>query len=243
MKYKAKTTCFILIVIVFTALLLISWKDLSLQEFYSMFSFTFFPEKAKVDHLIKMKKPKANLEIIVLGSVHYQHVETDDYPLWELKSVIKNTNPNAVFVEIRPKAIDNGNWGEGPIEMPFCAFVAKELNYKVHGMDDWSNDMETREDRMVENILLQAQPYKKILIITGYSHVPGFIQRFKDNGFFNVNWAFEDRKCLLKKEVRMKYPDGYKKSYFAVFEKIKAGQSRFDTKWMDRRLQFLDNVK
>ncbi|MBT3223350.1 MAG: hypothetical protein HN348_30110, partial [Proteobacteria bacterium] len=94
-----------LFVVIIAAVVLI-WI-LPMAEIASAVAFRWFPDHAKVSHLIRMTTPIAEKEILILGTVHYQHVETDRYPLMELKSVIEASETDLLLVEILPEAAED----------------------------------------------------------------------------------------------------------------------------------------
>lgn len=178
-------------------------------------------------------------EIIILGTAHYLHTETKSYPLWEIKSVILEVQPDIVLVEIRPSAIATRDRGEGPIEMPFCAFVAKEAGFAVGGMDDWSEKMEVRENHMMANILKSIQGTKRALVITGFSHVPAFLKRLQARGYRKEPWPELARQQLFLQPVKKEFPQELAKAYRAAIKKAERGENAFNSEWSARRLAFL----
>jgi hypothetical protein len=77
------------------------------------------PEQFKVDHLVRLRLPATGQEIVILGTVHNDHLGPGSrYPLWQLKAAILGLKPDLVLVEIKPEAIAADHWAEGPIEMP-----------------------------------------------------------------------------------------------------------------------------
>jgi hypothetical protein len=215
---------------------------LPVREIYSFAEFSLYPARAKSSHLVRLENPASKLEVVLLGSAHYLHIDSESYPLWELKSAIETLSSDAVFVEIRPESINNGNWGEGPVEMPFCAFVAKDLGLDVKGMDDWSQSMETREGRMVQNILEQSRNYHKILVVTGYSHLPGLTDRLLTQGFVEVEWPRSEREKLFKSGPEKSFPAGLREAYLREFRQVDLGDSDFNEAWVSRRQKLVDQI-
>lgn len=216
---------------------------LPISEIVSAISFQWSPDRARASHLIRLEDPASGQEILILGTVHYQHVETDRYPLSMLESVIAHSEADLLLVEIHPESSANGRWAEGPIEMPYCALVAGELGIDVKGMDDWSTDHGLREDRMVENILSATAVVDRTLVVTGFSHVRGFRERLEQLGFQLADWPLAERRALFEHPVDPGYPAGLRDAYQFAIDRAQQEKTPFlDPEWIQRRTVFLETL-
>jgi hypothetical protein len=145
-------------------------------------------------------------------------------------------------VEIRPEAVRGGHWGEGPIEMPFCALVARNAGITTFGMDDWSDKMERREDRMVQNITEQIAGAKRVLVMTGYSHIAGFVHRLQKKGYVLQDWSKAERKKLLRRPVDKRCPPELRQAYADAIRRAQAGITHYNKKWIRVRQRFLKTL-
>ena len=226
----------ILLVLLATTAAILPWREL-----WSAAQFVIAPEVAKTAHMVRLRNAERQA-LTVIGTVHYRHIETTSYPLWELKAILATLKPTMVFVEERPESIAAGAWGEGPVEMPFCAFVAKEMGIAVRGMDDWSQDFSTREDKMVVNVLDHLPATGDAVVMTGSSHVPGFTARLTRRGFVLDEWSEDERRTALKTTVEHTYPPGLLAAYLTAIELAEAAKGPFDAGWAARRRPFVATI-
>ncbi len=218
-----------------------TFRLLPVTELVSFFQFKIMPERAKVAHMARFKRGYQTITMV--GTVHWDHFESNRYPIWELLSVIQTLKPPLVLVEIRPEAVDAGQIGEGPIEMPVCLLAARQEGIVVSGMDDWSNDMERREDRMAENILARGSSTRGALVFTGYSHIEGLGRRLAKAGFVREYWKMEDRRALLKQPVDARWPQGLRAAYEGSIARVEQGEDKhYDQDWARRRKAFVASL-
>lgn len=148
--------------------------------------------------------------VYLLGTIHADHLSTEDYSLLHLEAVIDHLRPDLLLVESRPEELEKDNWGDGPIEMPFASLTARALGIQVAGMDWWRKEdtrnvlelfiitnSEEREERMMQNILLNLPGRRTALILTGFSHIEGFRQRLRAAGFAEANFPSEEKRALF----------------------------------------------
>lgn len=214
------------------------------------------PDYAKKVTFVKVGKESQ--EIYLLGTIHGQHLTTKDYSLSHIGSVIKNLNPDLVLVESRPEELAKDNWGDGPLEMPFASLTAKSMGISVGGMD-WSDKNvnpgttnETRDDKMVTNILQSVKGYRKVLVLTGFSHVPEFTTRLQKEGYKEMAFSnTEKEKLFLTPNTKFLYPKGM--SYY-IEKKINVEKDELskekDPEWIsaiknviESRQELLKNIK
>ncbi|MFW6030429.1 MAG: hypothetical protein ACOCRO_09280 [Halanaerobiales bacterium] len=187
-------------------------------------------------------------DIYILGTIHDRHLTTNEYSLLHIKAVIKNLKPDLLLVESRPTQLEHDNIGDGPIEMPFANLTARSLNISVAGMDWWSINMEEktnnrRDDKMVSNILKEVPGYKKVLILTGFSHVGEFVPRLNEVGYKVVEFSDDRKKKLFSGiEEKLTFPTGMK-HYIEkriIIDK-KTLESINDKKWKEKYQNVIKN--
>ena len=141
-------------------------------------------------------------EVFLLGTIHSDHLAISAYSLWHLKAVILHLSPELLLVESRPEEMERGNTGDGPVEMPFAALVAQSEGIEFRGMDWWTMgdeglDNEIRENQMFEIIMHETAGHKKILILTGWSHVEGFRNRLASLGYEEMPFPASEKRALF----------------------------------------------
>ncbi|PCJ18611.1 MAG: hypothetical protein COB02_10760 [Candidatus Cloacimonadota bacterium] len=226
------------IVVVIALLIFIVVFLLPLKEIKSFLDFKLFPSGAKLRYFKKLVNKK-NQTVYLLGTAHYMHIANKDYSFWHIKAVIKSLSPDLLLVEIRDSALSKGRWGEGPIEMPFAALVAKNNKIIVHGMDDWSDQFTIRENNMVKNSLDKIDVSKKTLILTGFSHISGFLKRFEKSGFQEQHFSSKNKKSIFKKTVNKKFPLKLSEELNKMIHLVKEGQTRYNDNWAKKRKLFI----
>lgn len=176
--------------------------------------FKIHPGCAKNITFIKLQKGEQS--IYILGTIHGAHLSVTGYSLWHIEAVIKNLHPDLVLVESCPEELNKDNWGDGPIEMLFSSLTAMELGIPVKGMDWWDLSLlgarrsnKKREDKMFAQASCHISNQRKILIITGFSHVPEFTQRFLREGYSRTVFplAHKDKLFALTDKEEL-YPLG-----------------------------------
>lgn len=230
-----------IISIIAVAALGISLAMLPLKELISFLDFKFFPESAKFRQVVRLSD-KAGHHVVVVGTIHYDHIGNDHYSFWNLKSVLEILKPELVLVEFRPEANSAGRLGEGPIEMPFIALTAKQFGLRVDGMDDWSEDFETRENHMVENVKNRIGDSRLTLVFTGYSHLPGFVRRLRSSGFSDQPMSKEEIVHIFSMPVEQKFPDGLAVEYKKIAAWVESGPTKYNLEWARRRKKFAEDI-
>ncbi|MCL4517401.1 MAG: hypothetical protein M1379_17775 [Firmicutes bacterium] len=143
-------------------------------------------------------------EIYILGTIHGRHLKTGDYSLQQIRAVVKNLRPDLLLVESRQEELKRDNLGDGPVEMLFANLEARSLGIEVGGMDWWTKKgmkpgrtNKARDDKMVENILQSVPGHKKVLVLTGASHVLEFVPRLKKAGYSSAPFGKGDKDRLF----------------------------------------------
>ncbi len=222
---------------VFVLLAVVPWSELA-----SFLQFQLAPERAKLAHVVRFRQAShEDRELVLVGSAHYLHIEAGGgYPLWELKSLMTALRPTRVFVEIRPESIQAGRWGEGPVEMPFCAHAARDQGIPVYGIDDWAQPMAKREHNMVQELTRNLGAGLNLTFV-GFSHVEGFSELLLDQGFEPVEWEDGQPGEAFSTQVDERYPSGLRESYQAAITAVEEGTSPFDAGWAEKRRGFVSS--
>ena len=184
----------------------------------------------------------AGQDVYLLGTIHGGHLTTTGYSLLHLKAVIAHLRPDLLLVESRPEELARDNWGDGPIEMPFASLTARTEGIQVRGMDWWTMtadhqiESDARENRMFQNILAALPGHRRILILTGFSHVEGFQQRFLANGYSKAAFSSAEKEALFDTAgLTYLFPPGmthYIEKRIAIDQSTLASET--DSFWRDR---------
>lgn len=157
----------------------------------------------------------AGREIYLLGTLHGRHLTTSDYSLLHLQSVQAHLRPDLLLIESRPEELARDNLGDGPIEMLFAGLTAKTMGVDVAGFDSWSMtadhevNSDEREDRMFANVSGQLAERRKVLILTGYSHVAGFERRLVASGYRPTAFSSAEKQVLFDTRGQaLRFPPG-----------------------------------
>lgn len=183
-------------------------------------------------------------ELYLLGTIHEGHLTTPSYSLWHLQAVLEHLKPDLLLVESRPVELAKGNWGDGPIEMPFASLTAQAEGTEVQGMDWWVKESVTamgsnsdeREDRMFQNILTALPNHRTVLILTGWSHVEGFQRRLRGKRYDELPFSSAERQGLFDMAgITPVFPKGMTHYIQKRIEIDRlALQSETDSFWQDR---------
>lgn len=130
-----------------------------------------------------------------------------------------------MLVESRPEELAKGNWGDGPIEMPFASLHARSKSMATDGFDFWvagthaiRRSDDTREDRMVENVLARLAGHRVVLVLTGYSHVAELGSRLVARRWSTSPLADDTKRALFETAgMTLRFPSGM---HDAITERI-----------------------
>jgi hypothetical protein len=142
-------------------------------------------------------------EVYLLGTIHGDHLTTPGYSLWNVGAVVTRLHPDLLLVEERPDFVAKGHLGDGPVEMPFASLTAKADGIAVEGMDwfvmDASHQVDppAREDHMFANIAVALPGHRKVLILTGFSHLEAFAPKLAALGWTAAPFAAADKERLF----------------------------------------------
>ncbi len=92
-----------------------------------------------VDQSLRVKTATPSLalsesQVALVGSIHKMHLMDEDYPMQVLGALIEDWNPDLVLVALPPKALAQGAWEQGPIEMSYVTWVARHAHIAVEGI-------------------------------------------------------------------------------------------------------------
>jgi hypothetical protein len=209
------------------------------------------PDKLRTQQLIQLRNPTTKQTVFLLGTTHQYHYEDDDYSIWHVKAVVTGTGVDTVFIEMMKDAVDDGRWGEGPVEMPFIAWAAKEAGIAVHGVDSgWNGGWRGRQDRMYAQVQAELPKTKRALIAAGFMHVAQFQRQLEADGFLAVPWSDEEKRAIVDAPVTKTWPPGLEQSLVDAISRARAGQMetdperQADMKWfIEVREQVLKKIR
>lgn len=79
-------------------------------------------------------------EIMIVGTLHSEHLAQPQYPLSYLGRLIEIYRPELILLEIRPEELAKGVFEDGPLEMTYVLAVSKQKKTKVGGIDWWTEE-------------------------------------------------------------------------------------------------------
>ncbi len=74
---------------------------------------------------------------MVVGTIHRHHLTQAGYPLQLLGALLDRYNPDLVLVEIRPEPFAQGRLEDGPFEMTYVTYLARQRGIPVEPIDWW----------------------------------------------------------------------------------------------------------
>ena len=161
----------------------------------------------------------AGEEVYLLGTIHGAHLTTPAYSLWNLGAVVEHLHPDMLLVEERPDAVARGHLGDGPVEMPFASLTARADGIVVEGMDWWTMDAghqvdpPERDAHMFETIRAALPGHRRVLILTGFSHVDAFAPRLVALGWRPAAFETADKERLFgAQDEPQTFPPGMTKA-------------------------------
>ncbi len=187
------------------------------------------PTKARVQHLVQLKHPQTGQVIFLIGTTHQYHYTDDAYSIWHVKAVVEGLGVDTVMVEMMPDAVDDGRFGEGPVEMPFIALQARQQGLAVRGIDaNWDGGWRGRQDNMFHNVQQVLPDVKRGLIASGFMHVRQFEEQFTGIGFERVPWSDAQRQRLFERHVAETWPVGLAQALQEAIARAQAGNMDTD---------------
>lgn len=173
---------------------------------YLLYRFT--PAKGRLRHFFKFANTDNQL-LFLLGTIHGAHLKSEGYSLLHIRAVIRNLQPDLLLIESRVEEMAKNNLADGPLEMLFAHLTAKTLGIPVMGIDWWKKERlryfrsssTAREEHLLQNILSAITSYKRILVITGFSHVLELTKRFPKKGFPQEPFPEEEKEALFNKSA------------------------------------------
>ena len=187
------------------------------------------PTKARTQHLVQLKHPKTGQVIFLIGTTHQYHYSDDAYSIWHVKAVVEGVGVDTVMVEMMPDAVDDGRFGEGPVEMPFIALQARQQGLVVRGIDaNWDGGWRGRQDEMFQNVQHVLPDVKRGLIASGFMHVRQFEEQLIGLGFERVPWSDAERQQLFERDVSQTWPAGLAHALREAIVRAQAGKMDTD---------------
>lgn len=184
-----------------------AWR-LPLRPLLTFLQFRLEPSAARLLHFMKLQGPDGQ-EIFLLGTTHENHYRDEAYSIWHLKAAILQTRPDVVLIESMPEAVAAGALGEGPVEMPFVATVAREAGILLVGIDaGWDGGWRGRQERMFQNVQGALLGHRRILLTVGFMHVQSFVDQLQGAGFVAVPFSEEEKRAILDAPVDKRAPAG-----------------------------------
>ena len=200
-----------------------------LRPLLTFLQFKLNPEKARVQHLVQLRHPQTGQVVFLAGTTHQYHYEDPAYSIWHVKAIVTGLEVDAVLVEMMPDAIDEGRFGDGPVEMPFIALVAKDAGIDVAGMDSgWDGGWRGRQDRMFQHVQRHLPTHRRLLITSGFMHVRQFEEQLQREGFVVVPWSEAERQQVFERKVDETWPKALAPALRAAIARARAGTMQTD---------------
>lgn len=172
-------------------------------------------------------------EVYLLGTFHDNHFNKWlNYSMEDVLSVVKNTQPDVVFIEAREESFKNYGVVDGPVDMSVIYSYCIDNNIPVEMVDWWVVDNnfkenttnDKRDDMIFSNInskLKQMNSDIKVLAVCGAGHFYEQSERFLNNGF--VKQKIDNKAaCFVSKDKKFEYPSSLedvweKRAYFYAY--------------------------
>jgi len=159
----------------------------------SFMQFRVMPSSARNGHFSRLVHQDLG-DVYLVGTTHLRHYSSSSYGLRHLDALLQNAGADVVFVEARQEEVARGFYGDGPVEMPYIALRAKELQLQVRGYDWWVEKTseakatgKTREQHMLDRLLAglrETSPtHRKALVFIGYASFDRLRSRLQEQGF------------------------------------------------------------
>jgi len=200
-------------------LLLVACVPFFNPEVRSFVLFKVSPAYARDAHFIRLTghdRTGHEMSIYLLGTIHRDHLSSEAYSLQHVQAVVEQLKPDLLLVESRPEELVQGNWADGPIEMPVASLTARAIGIPVAGIDWWQRQgsrpgtsSPERDDRMYQNVLEKVPGHRRVLILVGYSHVAELIARLKPAGYAEERFDRREKQTLFSTNGRpASFPHG-----------------------------------
>ncbi|MDP2339741.1 MAG: hypothetical protein Q8O67_02185 [Deltaproteobacteria bacterium] len=187
------------------------------------------PDKVRTQQLVQLKHPTTQQVVFLVGTTHQYHYEDPAYSIWHVKAAVTGVEADTVFIEMMRDAVDEGRFGEGPVEMPFIALCAKEAGLRVFGVDaHWNGGWQGRQGQMYEQVKRDLPTSKRAVITSGFMHVQQFQRQLEEDGFVVVDWSDDAKRAVTDRKVDETWPVGLKAALEAAIERARAGKMDTD---------------
>lgn len=225
----------ILVLLIFDDALLIVWYILGKKKFRY--------------HMIR-RYQKGSHRITYLGTMHHMHENFIEYSYLHLKAVLTNLKPDLLLVESRPEELEQGNLGEGPLEMLYLHLHAREMGIPVKGIDYFHEKTgkpgttnKVRDGYMLGLIQSSINEEEDIMVALGATHMLIHHKYLKKMGYTRVKvskkeiddlYAHNEEEVIFPKE----YPYYIKKRLKREKEIVYT-----DPKWMDAQIRLIKSLE
>lgn len=158
-------------------------------------------------------------EVYLLGTLHKDHFNKwINYSMEDILSVVKNVQPDCVFIEAREEYFRDYGVVDGPIDMSVIYSYCLNNDIPVEMVDWWvvdnsfkTNSTNDRRDDMIfnkiDNKLKVMDSDKKVLVVCGAGHFYKQDKRFKNNEY-KYNRIKNKATYLKSKDIAFEYPAG-----------------------------------
>lgn len=232
-----------------------AWSGrIPVRPLFTFLQFKLRPDKVRTQQMVQMRNEQTGQTVFLVGTTHQYHYEDPAYSIWHVKAAVTGLGADTVFIEMMADAVDAPNqerWGEGPVEMPFVAFAAKEAGLRVVGVDSgWDGGWQGRQARMYEQVKAVLPTTKRAVITAGFMHVSQFQRQLEEDGFVAVAWGDDDKRAIVDRKIEETWPPGFEQALVRAIERAEAGnletdpERKADLTWfVDVRQQVLSKVR
>ena len=197
---------------------------LPVRALLTFVQFRLRPERVRTQQLVQLQNPTTQQVVFLVGTTHQYHYEDPAYSIWHLKAAITGVAADTVFIEMMRDAVEEGRLGEGPVEMPFIALVAKEAGLRVFGVDSgWEGGWQGRQTRMYQQVQRDLPTSKRAVIAAGFMHVEQFQTQLEGDGFVVVDWSDEHKSAVCDAPIAQTWPPGLTEALNAAIARAQAG--------------------
>lgn len=207
-----------------------AWSGrIPVRPLLTFLQFRIRPDKVRTTQLVQMRNPVNDQRVFLIGTTHQYHYEDDDYSIWHVKALVTGVSADTVFIEMMADAVDNDRWGEGPVEMPFIAYAAKEAGIAVHGVDSgWDGGWQGRQARMYAQVKQHLPESKRAVIAAGFMHTSQYQRQLEEDGWVVVDWSDADKRAIVERDIQKTWPPGLEQALVDAIARAKAGQMETD---------------
>jgi hypothetical protein len=217
------------VAVVAAGALIVASGRLPIRSMMTFLQFKFSPEKARIQHLLRLRNASTEQVVYLLGTTHQYHYEDDAYSIWHVKAAITGLRPEALFLEMMADAVDGGRLGEGPPEMPFLATLARDERLRLFGVDaGWDGGWQGRQARMFAQVEQHLPKVRSALIAAGFMHVQQFREQLEGVGFVVEPWSDAEKVAIMDEPVAKVLPSGFRAAVVDAVARARRGDFATD---------------